>query len=211
MVDAQNHSEPEPIKAALALDDREQFNLLTANPDAAIQGSAKGWSAGLSALLALVLAGIWVGGQDAADKLDPFALLPMLLLAGVAIVLHICALVLLLLVSSGLPVTLSPARLRAEGATARSYRERVRRSHGDKIIAAAVLGVFALAPMLIALSIWLAAPAAAPQVLVDINGKSPACGEISDISDAITVTSGGKERVIPIGEIVGITAIPKCP
>ena len=56
--------EPDPIKAARALDDQAQLDQLTTDPSAAIQGSAKAWSAGLSALLTLVVAGIWVGGQS---------------------------------------------------------------------------------------------------------------------------------------------------
>ncbi len=211
VVDLHTNAVPDPIKAARALDDQAQLDQLTTDPSAAIQGSAKAWSAGLSALLTLVVAGIWVGGQSAASKVDPASLALIVLLAGIAVVLHIIALILLLVVSSGIPQTLSTTKLRRSDGSVRNYREAVRKRHATMIRSAAVLGIVGLVPMLIALGLWILAPGPEPKVSVDIKDKPAACGEITTVSDSsITVASGGKETSIPLSDIVEISAVSEC-
>lgn len=213
VVDLVTYAIPNPVKAALALDDQAQFDQLTADPGASIQASAKAWSAGLSALLALVVAGIWVGGQDAASKVDAGSLPLIIASAGGALVLHIIALILLLIVSSGIPQTLTVAKLRRNAGSARNYRERTRKTHRTMIITAAVLGIAGLVPMLFALALWILAPSPDPKLSIELKDqdKPAVCGEITNLSQtSITVKSGGKDKIISVADIDGISAVGEC-
>jgi len=211
-------AEPEPDAAPTEheIDRRVQFDALLAAAPAGVQKSAEKWSAGLLALIGLIMASILVKGPSTASEIAPEWHWPLTILVALALVSALSALWKLLAVSARRFEITSRSDLFGEPGQYEHKQRTAVTKDATAVKWAIRLGAAALVLQVVAVIVWsmTPSPAKSPAAYLSVEtAGAKVCGEVlsGDKGELRVEVAGERDpRVVPWNAVTNLRVVDKC-